>query len=35
MGGELELTLDGYNDETTGEPEEIASEAAGMSDDIG
>ena len=34
MGGELELTFDDYNDETNGEPEEIASEAAGMPQDI-
>ena len=34
MGGELELTFDGYNDDTNGEAEEIASEAAGMLHDI-
>ena len=34
MGGELELTFDSYNDDTNGEPEEIASEAVGMPRDI-
>ena len=34
VGGELELTFDGYNDDTNGEPEEIASEAVGMPHDI-